>query len=215
MADRKQDYIVVEGPIGVGKTSLVQKLADTFKSETLFEEPQENPFLERFYHSPRQFALPTQLSFLFQRSKQISALKQGDMFRPGCVADFMLEKDRMFAGINLEDDELRLYDQVYQQLQLDLPVPDLVIYLQAPVPVLQERIRKRGIEYERNMDSAYLESLVDAYTRFFYQYNAAPLLIINAAKINMIDNDGDYQALLEHLETVKSGRHYFNPMHEA
>lgn len=214
MSDRKQEYIVVEGPIGVGKTSLAKKLADTFKSETLFEEPQENPFLERFYHSPRQFALPVQLSFLFQRSKQISALKQGDMFRPGCVADFMLEKDRMFAGINLDDDELRLYDQVYQQLQLDLPVPDLVIYLQAPVPVLQARIRKRGIDYERNMDSAYLESLVDAYTRFFYQYNVSPLLIINAAKINMIDNNEDYQALLEHLETVKSGRHYFNPMHE-
>lgn len=214
MSDRKQNYIVVEGPIGVGKTSLVQKLADTFKSEALFEEPQENPFLERFYHSPRQFALPTQLSFLFQRSKQISALKQGDMFKPGCVADFMLEKDRMFAGINLEDDELRLYDQVYQHLQLDLPVPDLVIYLQAPVPVLQERIRKRGIDYERNMDSAYLESLVEAYTRFFYQYNASPLLIINAAKINMIDNNEDYQALLDHLATVKKGRHYFNPMQE-
>jgi deoxyadenosine/deoxycytidine kinase len=214
MSDRKQNYIVVEGPIGVGKTSLVQKLADTFKSEALFEEPQENPFLERFYHSPRQFALPTQLSFLFQRSQQISALKQGDMFKPGCVADFMLEKDRMFAGINLEDDELRLYDQVYQHLQLDLPVPDLVIYLQAPVPVLQERIRKRGIDYERNMDSAYLESLVEAYTRFFYQYNASPLLIINAAKINMIDNNEDYQALLDHLATVKKGRHYFNPMQE-
>lgn len=214
MYDRKQDYIVVEGPIGVGKTSLVEKLANTFASEALYEEPQENPFLERFYHSPRQYALPTQLSFLFQRSKQISALKQGDMFKPGCVADFMLEKDRMFASVNLADDELRLYDQVYQQLRLDLPVPDLVIYLQAPVSVLQDRIRKRGIAYERHMDNAYLESVVDAYTRFFYQYNASPLLIINAAKINMVDNGEDYQALLEHLATIKNGRHYFNPLQE-
>jgi len=214
MSERKQDYIVVEGPIGVGKTSLVERLAATFSSEALLEEPQENPFLERFYHSPRQYALPTQLAFLFQRSKQISELKQGDMFKPGCVADFMLEKDRVFAGVNLEDDELRLYDQVYQQLQLDLPVPDLVIYLQAPVSVLKERIRKRGIDYEQRIGGAYLESLVDAYTRFFYQYSASPLLIINAAKINLVDNDEDYKALLEHLETIKNGRHFFNPLHE-
>ncbi|MFV1993617.1 MAG: deoxynucleoside kinase [Acidiferrobacterales bacterium] len=215
MSGRKQDYIVVEGPIGVGKTSLVRKLAQTFKSEQLLEQPQDNPFLERFYHAPRQYALPAQLSFLFQRSKQIGELIQGDMFRPGCVADFMLEKDRLFASVNLEDDEFRLYDQVYQQLQIDLPVPDLVIYLQAPVQVLQARIRKRGIDYERHMDNAYLESLVDAYTRFFYQYSASPLLIINTEKINLADNDADFQAMLEHLETVKSGRHYFNPLHEA
>lgn len=215
MSDRKQDYIVVEGPIGVGKTSLVRKLVRTFESELLLEQPQDNPFLERFYQAPRQYALPAQLSFLFQRSKQISELIQGDMFRPGCVADFMLEKDRLFASVNLEDDEFRLYDQVYQQLQIDLPVPDLVIYLQAPVHVLQARIRKRGIDYERHMDNAYLESLVDAYTRFFHQYSASPLLIINAENINLVDNDTDFQAMLEHLENVKSGRHYFNPLHEG
>lgn len=205
-------YVVVEGPIGVGKTSLVQRLAQSMGIEALLEQPQENPFLERFYHSRQHYALPTQLFFLFQRARQISALKQGDMFRPGYVADFMLDKDSLFARVNLDDDELRLYEQVYNQLQLDMPVPDLVIYLQAPVEVLMERIRKRGVDYEYRIERDYLQSLVDAYTRFFYQYNAAPLLVVNAAEVNFVDNDRDFQALQEYITTARRGRHFFNPL---
>lgn len=211
----KLDYVVVEGPIGVGKTSLTNRLADELGSETLLEQPTENPFLERFYQSPKHFGLPTQLFFLFQRARQIEALKQSDMFRPSIVADFMLEKDALFARTNLDDDELRLYEQVYAQLKLELPVPDLVIYLQAPGDILAERVRRRGIDYERRIDRDYLDSLVEAYTQFFYTYREAPLLVVNAAEINFVDKDLDFQLLLEHIRKINSGRHFFNPMASA
>lgn len=208
----KLDYLVVEGPIGVGKTSLVNRLADTLGSETFLELPQENPFLERFYQSPTQFALPTQLFFLFQRAKQIEQLKQGDMFRPGCVADFMLEKDSLFAQTTLDKDELHLYEQVYDHVKLDLPQPDLVIYLQAPVDTLMERIRRRGIAYEQYAQRDYLERLSDAYMQFFHRYNEAPLLMVNTAELNFVDDDRDFRLLIEHIETMGPGRHYFNPV---
>jgi deoxyadenosine/deoxycytidine kinase len=208
----KLDYVVVEGPIGVGKTSLVRRLAETLGNETFLEQPQENPFLERFYQSPTQFALPTQLFFLFQRAKQIEQLKQGDMFRPGCVADFMLEKDSLFAQTTLDKDELHLYEQVYDHVRLDLPQPDLVIYLQAPVDILMERIRRRGIAYEQYAQREYLERLSDAYMQFFYRYNEAPLLMVNTAELNFVDDDRDFRLLIEHIETMGPGRHYFNPV---
>ena len=208
----KLDYVVVEGPIGVGKTSLVRRLAKTLGSETFLEQPQENPFLERFYQSPTQFALPTQLFFLFQRAKQIEQLKQGDMFRPGCVADFMLEKDSLFAQTTLDKDELHLYEQVYDHVRLDLPQPDLVIYLQAPVDILMERIRRRGIAYEQYAQRDYLESLSDVYMQFFHRYNEAPLLMVNTAELNFVDDDRDFRLLIEHIETMGPGRHYFNPV---
>jgi len=211
-AGPRRDYVVVEGPIGVGKTSLARRLADTHGWSPLLERPEDNPFLERFYASRRQYALATQLSFLFQRARQLEALKQQDLFRPQRVADFMLEKDRLFARLILDDDELRLYDQVYNSLSLELPVPDLVIYLQAPVGVILERIRRRGIDYERHIDADYLERLVEAYTRFFHSYTAAPLLIINAAEINYVDSEEDYRMLVDYIQGVGSGRHFFNPL---
>jgi deoxyadenosine/deoxycytidine kinase len=205
-------YVVVEGPIGVGKTSLAARLADAFGAMPLLEHPEENPFLERFYQSRKYFALPTQLFFLFQRARQIEQLKQGDMFSNGYVADFLLDKDKLFARANLDDDELRLYDQVYAQMSLDLPVPDLVIYLQAPVDVLYERVRRRGVEYERYIEREYLQVLVDAYTQFFHHYTAAPLFVVNAEKINIVENDDDFQMLLSHIRKNRSGRHFLNPI---
>ncbi len=205
-------YLAIEGAIGVGKTSLARRLADAFGTEPVLERPEENPFLERFYQARARFALPTQLFFLFQRARQIQALKQSDMFRPGYVADFMLEKDTLFARVNLADDELRLYEQVYAQLRLDLPVPDQVIYLQAPVDVLMERIRKRDLGYEHLIDRAYLQDVVDAYTQFFYHYTAGPLLVVNAAEINLVDSDKDLTVLVEHIRKHCSGRHFFNPL---
>lgn len=205
-------YVVVEGPIGVGKTSLAQKLSQAFGSDLLLERPEENPFLERFYQSRKHFALPTQLFFLFQRARQMQEWKQRDLFAPTRVADFLLEKDRLFARLNLDDDELRLYEQVFDQLKIDLPVPDLVICLQAPVEVLQERVRQRGIAFERMIDRDYLERLNEAYTHFFYHYTGAPLLMVNAAEVNFVESEKDFQSLLDTLRHVRSGRHFFNPL---
>ena len=206
------DYIVVEGAIGVGKTSLARRLAKSFGSELLLEGAEENPFLERFYRKPKEAALPTQLFFLFQRARQIQEMRQADMFNPVRVADFLMEKDRLFASLTLEDDEFELYEQVYAQMTIDAPVPDLVIYLQAPVEVLLTRIARRGIEHERHIDAAYLQRLTDAYTDFFYQYNEAPLLIVNATEIDLVNNDRDYEMLLDRVYKTRSGRHYFNPV---
>lgn len=205
-------YIVVEGPIGVGKTSLAQRLADAFGARALLERPEENPFLERFYAARKHFALPTQLFFLFQRARQIQELKQGDMFSSGSVSDFLMDKDKLFARVNLDDDELRLYEQVFGQMNTDWPAPDLVIYLQAPVDVLMERLRRRDIPYERMIERAYLKSLVDAYTQYFYHYTAAPLLMVNASEINFVDSEADFDMLLAHIRKIKTGRHFFNPL---
>ncbi len=204
-------YIVVEGPIGVGKTSLARRLAESFSSDPLLENVDDNPFLERFYQDPRSAALAVQLQFLFTRSQQVQALRQSDLFRPSFVADFMLEKDRLFAQLTLDENELWLYEQVYGRVEIDAPAPDLVIYLQAPVEVLIRRIAQRGRRSERTIDPAYLERLAEAYTRFFYHYDAAPLLIVNAAEIDLVNNDRDYELLLQQVRGRRSGRHYFNP----
>jgi deoxyadenosine/deoxycytidine kinase len=211
MSESGSRYLVVEGPIGVGKTSLAMLLAKTFGAELMLERAEENPFLERFYRDPRNAALPTQLSFLFQRARQLQELRQGDIFQPTRVADFLLEKDRLFARLNLDDEELKLYEQVYQHLTLDAPQPDLVIYLQAPVEVLARRINHRGIGYERLIQQDYLEKIADAYSRFFHHYASSPLLIVNAADINPVENEEDYTLLVREIRRVKSGRHYFNP----
>jgi deoxyadenosine/deoxycytidine kinase len=205
-------FIVVEGPIGVGKTTLARRLADTFGSELLLEGAEENPFLERFYQNPRSAALPLQMFFLFQRARQMQELRQGDMFEPVRVADFMLEKDRLFAELTLDSDELRLYEQAYSLLTIDAPLPDLVIYLQAPVEVLQGRITKRARPGEERISPDYLHKVAGSYARFFYNYDASPLLIVNAAEIDLARSDRDYLQLLEHIRAIRSGRHYFNPM---
>ena len=208
-------FIVIEGPIGVGKTTLANKLSTSFGGDLLLEAADENPFLEKFYSDPRTAALPTQLFFLLQRARQLTAMKQEDMFNPVRVADFLIEKDRLFAELTLDADELDLYEQVYANLTIDIPQPDLVVYLQAPVEVLLERIQKRGLKHERYIETAYLQRLCDSYIQFFYRYNEAPLLIVNAADIDFANNDADYQLLHQQIIEVQSGRHYFNPTQVA
>ena len=208
-------YIVVEGPIGVGKTTLANKLARSFGSDLLLEGADENPFLETFYDNPRVAALPTQMFFLLQRARQLKAMKQEDMFNPVRVADFVIEKDRLFAELTLDTDELDLYEQVYASLTIDIPTPDLVVYLQAAVEVLLERLQKRGLQHERFIEAAYLQRVCDSYIQVFYQYNSEPLLIVNAADIDFANNDEDYQLLHQQITEVQSGRHYFNPTQVA
>ncbi len=205
-------YIVVEGPIGVGKTTLARRLAESFAAELLLEEPEQNPFLARYYENPRAHALSTQLYFLLQRARQIEGLRQSDLFSRVRVADYLMDKDRIFAELTLEADELALYQQVYTQVVGEPLQPDLVIYLQAPVNVLRERIANRGIGYERSIDTHYLQRLVSAYTRFFYHYEASPIVIINAASIDYANSDADYQLLFDKLREVGKGRHYLNPL---
>lgn len=204
-------FIAVEGPIGVGKTTLTKNLAQTFGYETLLERADENPFLERFYQDRKANALPTQLHFLFQRAKQIQELRQNDLFEPVRIADFLMEKDKLFAQITLDDEEYRLYEQVYDNLTIDNVTPDLVVYLQAPVDVLLERIRGRGIAAEKHIDFDYLKTLNDAYTRFFHYYNQSPLLIVNTTEFDLVTNGDNYRQFVEYLLTVKRGRHYYNP----
>ncbi|MEQ8514349.1 MAG: deoxynucleoside kinase [Chromatocurvus sp.] len=204
-------YIAVEGAIGVGKTTLARRLAATFNYEMLSEDAEDNPFLAKFYDNQRQSALATQLFFLFQRAQKLTDLRQRDIFQPVRVADFLIEKDPLFARINLDPDEYALYDKVYRQLTIDAPVPDLVIYLQASTDILLRRIEQRGIPYEQGIDAAYLEKLNDVYSQFFLYYDGAPLLIVNASAIDLVESESDYRQLVDYLLDIRSGRHYFNP----
>ena len=204
-------FITIEGPIGVGKTTLAKRLAESFNYETMLERAEENPFLAGFYKNRRQNALATQLSFLFQRAQQIQDMRQQDLFSPVRISDFLIEKDRLFARANLDDNEFNLYEQVYSQITIDAPKPDLVIYLQAPVDALMDRILQRGISVERSIDRDYLELLNEAYSEFFLYYDDAPLLIVNCADIDFINNDNHYLTLIDYMLNVRGGRHYFNP----
>lgn len=204
-------YIAIEGPIGVGKTTLANKIAETFNYDAFLEQPSENPFLKNFYRNPSQSALATQLFFLFQRMQQIQDLKQRSLFETVRVADFLIEKDRLFAEVTLSNEEMDLYDKVYDHLTLDAPTPDLVIYLQAPIDVLKDRITKRGNINEQYLTLDYLEKLNDAYSRFFLDYNAAPLLIINAADIDLEFNENDYESLVTSIMSNPKGKNFINP----
>lgn len=211
-AGQMPQHIVIEGPIGVGKTSLARKLADTFGAELILEQAEENPFLPRFYRDPANAALSAQLYFLLQRSQQLQDRAGDDIFGTLRVADFMLDKDRLFAEVVLGAEEYKLYEQIYAHMSVDVPPPDLVIYLQAPAETLRERIQRRGIDYERNVSLKYLQQLGEAYTRFFHDYDRAPVLIVNTSAFNPVDSPRDYEDLLREIRQVRAGRHFFNPV---
>jgi deoxyguanosine kinase len=210
----KFPFIVVEGPIGSGKTTLARMLAEKFSTQLLTEKAEENPFLARFYDDPKRYALQTQIFFLFQRARQIADISQIDMFSQPITADFFLEKDPLFARLNLNDEEYALYHQIFQHLQLESPKPDLVVYLQTPVSALTERIAERNIKYENNIPPEYLERLATAYSEYFHTYDAAPMLIVNNEKLNIIKDEAALNLLVDRIDQFQGRREYFNPNFE-
>jgi deoxyadenosine/deoxycytidine kinase len=206
----KYRYIVVEGPIGVGKTSLARKLAAHCGATTLFEKPEANPFLERFYLDPARYALPTQLAFLFQRLSEMRQLGQIGLFQANTVSDYLFAKDELFARMNLHDDEFLLYQNVFRQMATEVPAPDLVIYLQAPVDTLVSRVQRRANSYERPISENYLKRLSQAYSDFFYHYDAAPVFVVNSENLNFVDRADDFALLLDRIAHMRGAREYFN-----
>lgn len=207
-------YIVVEGPIGSGKTTLAKMLAEKYQTDYLSEKAETNPFLARFYQDAQRYALPTQLFFLFQRAGQIKELNQRDMFAKPIVADFFLEKDPLFAQLNLNEEEYMLYRQIYQHLQPQAPKPDLVIYLQTPIDTLVERVEVRNVSYEQGIPRSYLEQLANAYSELFHNYNASPVLIVNNEKLNILKNEDALDLLVSRIARIKGQREFFNPNFE-
>lgn len=210
----KYPFIVVEGPIGSGKTTLARMLSEKFSTQLLSEKAEDNPFLARFYQDAKRYALPTQIFFLFQRARQIEDINQIDMFSKPITADFFLEKDPLFARLNLNDEEYALYHQIYHHLQLKSPKPDLVIYLQTPVDALVDRITERNIKYESDIPNEYIQRLSNAYSEFFHSYDASPLLIVNNEKLNIIKDESALNLLIDRIDQITSRREYFNPNFE-
>lgn len=209
--DNTRRLIAIEGPIGVGKTAFTRKLAQHIGANTLLDNTQDNPFLERFYTDPKSLALQTQLFFLFERIRQLEGLQQNDLFAGNTVCDFLIDKDQLFAHVVLDEDELKIYQQVFGHLKFKAPAPDLVVVLQAPAEILLERINQRGEEQEQSISLDYLQRLNDAYTQFFHHYQSAPLLMVNASEIDPINNDDHFIELLDYMNNIRSGRHYYNP----
>ena len=203
-------YVVVEGPIGVGKTSLTRLLGDRLGAELMLEAPADNPFLARFYAEPGRYALPTQLNFLFHRADQVKHLAQHSLFQRIVVADFMLDKDPLFAELTLAEDELALYRKLYAHLQPQSPRPDLVLALQASPDTLLARVRQRGIRYEQSVAPEYLARLADAYVRLFHRYDAAPVLFVNTDGLNFVDNPDHLDLLVQRIVQMRGGREFFN-----
>ncbi|MBT8092169.1 MAG: deoxynucleoside kinase [Gammaproteobacteria bacterium] len=208
-------YIAIEGPIGVGKTALARRLADSLSADLVLEEVEENPFLERFYRDGRSAALPAQMFFLFARARQIEELRQPDLFSSVRISDYLFTRDRLFAELNLDPEELKLYDQIAANLAVEAPVPDLVIYLQASVDAIMSRLAERNSRYDRFVDRNYVEKLIDAYARFFHTYDDGPLLIVNASQIDPVNNSEDFEQLFRQIERTTGGRHFFNPVAAA
>jgi deoxyguanosine kinase len=206
----KYRYIVVEGAIGVGKTSLARHLAAHLNANMLLEKPQDNPFLARFYQDPQRHALPTQLFFLFQRINEVRELAQMDLFHTRTVSDYLFEKDELFARLNLSEDEFKLYQTIYQSLAPQAPTPDLVIYLQAPTADLIERVQRRGVSMEQPIADAYLQRLADSYSDFFHHYDAAPVMVVNSKNLNFADQPEHVAELLLRIDGMRGQREFFS-----
>lgn len=204
-------YLAIEGPIGVGKTTLARKLAEVFAYPLMLEPVTENPFLDRFYAEGASQALPTQLFFLLHRARQVSDMPGNDLLDRSLVADFMMEKDELFAKLTLDAEEFLLYQQIQKSLKVKPPVPDLVIYLQAPAKTLQDRVLHRGNDFEQSIELDYLDALNDSYTEFFHYYTQAPLLIVNASEVDFANNDEHFLALLEQILCMEGTRQFYNP----
>jgi deoxyadenosine/deoxycytidine kinase len=205
------NYIAVEGPIGVGKTSLAKRLAERMNAHLIMEEATENPFLADFYRNKKKYAFQTQIFFLLARYQQLAKLNTLDLFHSMIISDYTFEKDQLFAKVNLEERELILYDKIAASLSKDVPKPDLVIFLQAATETLYQRIKQRGVPFERNIDIYYLDELNEAYNYYFFEYDQTPLLVVKTDEIDFVNNTDDFNDLVEQIQKPLSGTHYYVP----